>query len=259
MNLLKTASFMNKGIGAVLLAMLAFGTAAAQDSTVTTVTKGQPSSEIQLTNAEIVYVEGNDLVLKLEDGKIEHVVVPDSDKFNIEGNERSVHELVPGTKLTQSITTTTTPHYVNSVRTIEGMVWFVNAPTSVILAFPDNTHKMYNVPSHAKFNIDGEEKNVFDLKKGMKIKATVITDEEQTVVEQTKMAYGQAPHMATPPEVGSLLFLVPSEPNVTIASAEEPAETLPETASPLPLIALLGILAIGMFVLLGAARRVYAL
>ena len=70
---------------------------------------------------------------------------------------------------------------------------------------------------------------------------------------------GRARQIATPPEVGSLLFLTPSEPNVTLASAEQPAETLPETASPLPLMALLGILAIGMSMMLGAARRVYAL
>jgi hypothetical protein len=231
----------------------------AQDSTVTTTTPGQPSSDTQVKNAEVVYVEGNDLVLKLEDGKIEHLVVPDSDKFTIDGKEVSVRELVAGTKLTQTITTTTTPHYVSSVRTIEGTVWHVNPPTSVILAFPDHTNRMYNVPNHVKFNIDGEEKTIFDLKKGMKVRATVITDEEKTVVEQTKMAYGQAPQIATPPEVGSLLFLIPSEPRVTLASAEQPAGMLPETGSSLPLIGLLGIVAIGISVAVGTARRGYAL
>ena len=36
------------------------------------------SYETQVRNAEVVYVEGNDLVLKLDTGKIEHLVVPDS-------------------------------------------------------------------------------------------------------------------------------------------------------------------------------------
>src|ERR1700751_169071 len=164
------ASFINKGAGAILLAILAFGAAAAQDSTTTTTNDGQPSVATQVTNGEVVYVEGNDLVVKLEDGKIEHFVVPDGDKFIIDGKEVSVRELVPGTKLTQTITSTTTPRYVNSVRTIEGKVFYVNAPSTVILSLPDYTNHSYKVPSHAKFIIDGEETTIFDLQKGMQEK-----------------------------------------------------------------------------------------
>jgi sortase A len=258
MNLLKKASLINKGAGAIVLAMLALGTAAAQDSTVTTITHGQPSFETKVKNAEIVYVEGNDLVLKLENGRVEHLIVPDSDKFTIDGRELSVNELVPGTKLTQTVITSTTPRYVNSVRTIEGKVWHVNAPSSLILTLPDNKNQVFNVPSHAKFTIDGKEKTVFDLKKGMKINATIVTDEEHTVVEQTKLAYGQAPQVSTPREVGVLLFLPVQHPEPTLASAEQPAEMLPETGSSLPLIGLLGTLAIGMFIAIRVARRGFA-
>lgn len=176
MNLFRITSLMKKTAEAIVLAMLALGTAAAQDSKVTTITHGQPSFETKVKNAEIVYAEGNDLVLKLENGRVEHLIVPDSDKFTIDGREVTVQELVPGTKLTQTITTTTTPHYGNSVRTIEGKVWQVNAPTSLILSLPDNKNQIFDVPSHAKFTIDGKEKTVFDLRKGMKIKATVVTD-----------------------------------------------------------------------------------
>ena len=231
MNLFRITSFMKKTAEAIVLAMLALGTAAAQDSTVTTITHGQPSFETKVKNAEIVYVEGNDLVLKLENGRVEHLIVPDSDKFTIDGREVTVQELVPGTKLTQTITTTTTPHYVNSVRTIEGKVWHVNAPTSLILSLPDNKNQIFDVPSHAKFTIDSKEKTVFDLRKGMKIKATVVTDEEYTVVEQTKLAYGQAQPISMPREVGMLLFLPAQHPEPTLASAEQPARTLPETGS----------------------------
>ena len=254
MNLFRKASLMNKGVGALVLAMLTLATAGAQDSTVTTITHGQPSFETTVKNAEIVYVEGNDLVLKLENGRVEHLVVPDNDKFTIDGREISVYELVPGTKLTQTITTTTTPRYVNSVRTIEGKVWHVNAPKSLILTLPENKNQVFDVPSHAKFTIDGKEKTVFDLKKGMKIKATVVTDEEHTVVEQSKFAFGQAPSQ-TPREVGVLLFLAPMQPQVTLASAEQPAEMLPETGSSLPLVGLMGALAIAMSLGLGVARR----
>jgi|GEM_PF-154737 sortase A len=249
----KKAHLLNKGAGALVLAMLTLGTAWAQDSTVTTIQHGPSSFDTEVKNAEIVYVEGNDLVLKLENGGVEHIVVPESDKFTIDGKEVSVHELVPGTKLSQTITTTTTPRFVNSVRTIEGKVWHVNAPKSVILTLPDNTNQVFNVPNHASFNIDGKNKTVFDLKKGMKIKATVVTDDEHTVLERNKFAFGKAPAPATPREVGVLLFLAP-KPEVTLASAEQPSE-LPETGSPLPLLGLMGTLAIATSLGLRSFRR----
>jgi sortase A len=255
MKLFKQANFVAKGAGAIVLGLLALGTAAAQDSTVTTTAQGQPSFDTQVKNAEVVYVEGNDLVLKLENGRVEHLIVPDSDKFTIDGEQVSVKELVPGTKLTQTITTTTTPRYVNKVRTIEGKVWHVNAPNSVILAMPDNQNQLFNIPSHAKFTIDGQEKTAFDLRKGMKIKATVVSDEEHTIVESNKVASGQAPRIvATPREIGILLFSVP-QPPVMLADAGKPAETLPETGSSLPFIGLLGTLAVAASVGLGAVRR----
>ncbi len=257
MKLFKKANLFGKGVGALVLVMAALGSAPAQDSTVTAIAHGQPSFDTQVKNAEIVYVEGNDLVLKLENGRVEHLVVPDSDRFIIDGQEVSVHQLVPGTKLTQTITTTTTPRYVNSVRTIEGKVWHVAAPKSVILTLPDNQNQVFNVPNDAKFTIDGKEKTVFDLRKGMKIKATIITDQEHTIVENKKVAFGQAPQIALPHTTGVLLFLTPSQPQVTLASAEQPADTLPETGSSLPLIGLLGTLALAMSVALGISRGRY--
>jgi len=255
MNLFKKTSLLGTAAGAIVLALVAFGTAIAQDSTVTTIQHGPSSFDTQVKNAEVVYVEGNDLVLKLENGRVEHLVVPDSDRFTIDGKEVSVRELVPGTKLTQTITTTTTPRYVNTVRTIEGKVWHVNAPKSVILNLPDNTNQIFEVPDHAKFNIEGREKTVFDLKKGMKIKATIVTDDEHTVIEQSKFAFGKAPAPATPREVGVLLFVPRAQ---QLASAEPPADMLPETGSSLPLIGLLGTLAIATSLSLYVARRSYA-
>ncbi len=123
-------------------------------------------------------------------------------------------------------------------------MWHVNAPKSVILSLPDNTNQVFNVPAHAKFTIEGREKTVFDLKKGMKIKATAIADDEHTVIERSKFAFGKAPTPETPREGGVLLFLAPSQPQAILASAEQPADLLPETGSSLPLMGLLGALAI---------------
>ena len=61
--------------------------------------------------------EGNDLVLRVENGRLEHLVVPHSDIFDIDGKGLTVHDLKPGTKPTQTITTSTTPRFVTTVRT----------------------------------------------------------------------------------------------------------------------------------------------
>lgn len=232
----------------------------AQDITTTSIRHGEPNYESRVRNAEIVYVEGNDLVLKLEDGKVEHLVVPANEQFTIDGKALTVSELKAGTKLTQTITTTTTPRYVNTVRTLKGKVWHVNAPGSVIVSLPDGTNHLYKVPSHAKFTVDGKSKTVFDLRKGMMFEATIVTDSEETVVAQNKTTEGQAPAPPTPRLAGVLLIQsAPSMPeqvasNVTAEHVDGPA-ALPNTASPLPLVGLLGLLSIGSSLGLGAVRR----
>src|SRR5690348_16592230 len=104
----------------------------AQDATVTTVEHGPSSYETKVRNAEVTYVEGNNLILRDSNGRLEHLVVPDTDRFHVDGRTVSVYELKPGTKLTETIVTTTTPRYVNSVRTIEGTVWHVQPPSTLV-------------------------------------------------------------------------------------------------------------------------------
>ena len=163
----KVRMFSLKATSVFMFAMVAIG-AWGQDTTTTTIQHGQASYDTQVKNAEVIYVEGNDLVLKMENGKIEHLVVPDSDKFTIDGKEVSVNELVPGTKLTQTITTTTTPRYVNSIRVLKGKVWHVSPPRSLILTLPNHTNQAYTVPDHAKFTLAGRRgpSTVFDVRRG---------------------------------------------------------------------------------------------
>jgi hypothetical protein len=93
----------------------------------------------------------------------------------------------------------------------------------------------------------------------MTITATIITDEEHTVMEQTKSIVGEAPAPAIPHELGVLMVFQPRpgvEAPVVMANADEAvASTLPETGSLLPLAGLLGVLGLAMSFGLGAARR----
>lgn len=232
--------------GVAVVCLLLVGTALAQVSTQTTTQTGQATEQSQVRKGEVVYVSGNDLVVKLEDGQVKHFTVPPDAKFDVDGKELTVDQLTPGTKLTQTITTTTTPKTVTTVHTITGKVWYVAPPKVVILAFPDGTHHKYNVPEGTKFDVNGKQTDVFALKKGMDVSATVVSETAAQHVNVARNVTGEAPPPAapeTPPMVGVLLVEVPAP-----APAEQPQQTasakLPQTASTLPLIGLLGLLAI---------------
>jgi hypothetical protein len=228
-----------------------------QDVSTSTVQHGPSSFETNVRNAEVVYVEGNDLVLKVENGRLEHLVIPETDKFHIDGREASVYDLKPGMKLTETITTTTTPRYVKTIRTIEGKVRHVTPPHSVIVTLPDHEHMIYKVPSHATFTINDKPQTVFELRKGMKFKATIVKDEPETVIESAKHVVAQAtPAPVIPQEVGTLLIeeAKPEAP-VTIVRADL-TEGLPETGSWLPLIGFVGAFATAASLGLRVCRRV---
>jgi hypothetical protein len=231
----------------------------AQDTTTTSVRHGETSYDTQVRNAEVVYVEGNDLVLKLEGGNVEHLLVPESDRFTVNGSEVSVHELTPGTKLTQTITTTTSPRYVTSIRTLQGKVWHVSPHASkVILTLPEGKNQSYTIPSHAKITVDGRKKTVFDLRKGMNLQATIVTDDQHTVMERSKTVVAELPAPpATPREMGVMLILEPTSQAAPtlLASNEEPATTLPKTGTFLPLAGLLGTLGVAISFGMGVVRK----
>ena len=225
----------------------------AQDTTRTQTTTGAGSKNFKVERGEVVYVAGNDLVVRMESGEIRSVTVPDSARATVDGRELSVHDLKPGMKLQRTIVTTATPRTVTTVRTIQGKVWQISAPNTVILTLPDNTNKQYRIPKDQKFTIDGQELTAFDLRKGMNVSATVLTAVPETVVaEQRKVTGSAPPPPPTPPVQGALLIETPAPapaPAPAQVAAAEPAPAkLPKTASALPLVGLLGLLCSGLSV-----------
>jgi hypothetical protein len=221
----------------------------AQVKSETTTTHGTPTKEVTVEHAEVLLVEGNDLILKMEDGTIRHIPnVPESDKIDVGGKMLGIHDLKPGMKLERTITVTTTPKVVTTVQTVSGKVFHVTPPNSVILTLDDGTNQKFSIPSGQKFNINGKETDAFGLKKGMKISATKIVEEPITVAEHEQKLTGKMPAPAQSPaaDVPILVVLVmhPAPPSTEAASAAAPA-ALPKTASNLPLIGLLGLFCLG--------------
>lgn len=257
--LTKSRLFALQAMGAMTLT-LAPAIAAAQNTTTSSVRHGEPSYETTVKNAEVVYVAGNDLVLKLDNGKVEHMIVPANEKFTVDGREGTVRDLKTGSRLTQTITTTSTPRYVQTVQVIKGKVWHVNPPSSVIVSLPGGQNHHFRVPAHAKFSVNGQPKTVFDLRKGMAFEATIVSDSPETVVALNKTNHALIPAPPTPPLLGVLLLDLPSRgtPELMASVSAEHVNSqamLPTTASTVPLFGLLGLAGIGSSFGLWLRRR----
>jgi hypothetical protein len=245
---MKGKSISIKLLAVAILALFAV-VAIAQDTTQTQVTADQSSHSAKVARGEVVYVSGNEVVVRMESGEIRNLTVPDGATATVDGKTITVKDLRPGMKLQKTITTTTTPETVTTIRTIQGKVWQVIAPKTVILTLPDGTNKKYNVPKDQVFKIDGQDKTVFELQKGMNVTATVLTRVPRTAIAQEQAVTGKMPVPPATPEIQGALLIEDAAPaKVEVAQNET---KLPKTASNLPLIGLLGI----GFLLVGVGFR----
>jgi LPXTG-motif cell wall-anchored protein len=244
------------GAGAICLAFAA--RTSAQVQTTTSATHGKATKEVQVEHGEVLVVEGNDLIVKMEDGSIRHFPnIPESDRITVDGKSLGIHDLKPGMKLQRTITTTTTPKTVTTVQSVTGKVFHVSPPNSVILTLDDGTNQSFKIPKGQKFNINGNETDAFGLKKGMKISATKIVEEPMTVVEHQREVTGKMPPPPPPPpaDVPILVVMVmPAPAPVAETPSAGPAQ-LPKTGSELPLIGLLGLVCLSGSLALKLARR----
>jgi hypothetical protein len=236
-------------VGAVFIALAAGMSAQVQTSTSTAA--GTSSKEVTVTNAEVVYVSGNDLVVKMEDGTLRHFNnVPDSARISVDGQQLGIHDLKPGMKLQKTVTVTKTPTVVTTTKSVTGKVWQVQPPNWVILTLDDNTNQKFNIPKDQKFNVDGQTVDAWGLKKGMRIAATKVVEEPVDVYNHEQQVTGSMPPPPpAPPADQPILVAVATPPPAPAAAA--PAE-LPKTGSILPLIGLLG----GLFLLSSLGLKV---
>jgi hypothetical protein len=237
---------MKQRIPVLILGLLVILTAtvlSAQQTSTQEKIPGQASTHVMVRSGTVVAVDGNNLIVKMQDGEIKHFTVPEDSKFTVDGKEVGISELKPGTHLTQSVTTTRTPTVVKTTTTIKGKVFSVNAPTSVILTLADGTNKRYYIPEGQKINVGGEELDAFALKPGMKINATVTQEVPEEDVEVSRGAVSGVAPEPTPAEQPAVTAQnTQPEPTPEASQPAAPAkkEALPQTASPLPLLGLLG-------------------
>jgi len=244
----------------------------AQVQTTTHVQSGESMEVVQVDRGEVLAVEGNDLIVKMENGSVRHFEnIPESAKATVNGRQLGVHELKPGMKLERTITTTTTPQLVTTIETVKGKVWYIAAPTTVILTLENGTNQSFKIPKDQKFNVNGEMVDAFGLKKGMLVTATKIVEVPVSVVAQGRSVSGAMPPPPVVPQTqmastpGTLqapaadtpLLVAEGAPTAAPSEATDmpapPSTTNPLARGYLPLISL-GLLLIIIFAVARSVR-----
>jgi len=221
-----------------LLLVTTAGTVWAQEGVIT-----------KVRNAEVLYVNGNEVVFN-EGGEVKHVTVADDFRLVVDGKEISVDQLRPGTKLTQTITTVTQPENVEVTKIQRATVWHVDG-NDVVLTHENGERQAYHVPDWFQFERGGQMVTARQLRKGDVVTKTVVSTERRLVSQTTEGAVAGA--STAPPRQAVAPAAVPApapKPAARPATTTRPAPAqvaqaapaaLPTTASPLPLIGILGV------------------
>ena len=197
----------------------------------------------RVENAEVVYVEGNDVVLKFTNGEVRQFEIPDSSKFTVGSMDVTVHELKPGMMLTAVIGTPNAPRWVDTVEVTEvGAVW-KTVGSDLIIKTPEGQNRMYRVPSGSKIIIDGKEKSLDQLREGDRITATVVRTRVPSESSKAAPMVRKAP--PTPVRVGALL----------IDDSANPVEPSEKWGTPAIIILIVVLLVVATVVLLAFRRK----
>ena len=230
----------------IALAMTAFVSSPA--------TAQQQTTNTETRNFEIVSVDGNKVVVKGQKGAQEITVPPDF-QLTVDGKPVSVAELKPGMKGAARITTTTTVTPVTVTEVKNGEVMKVTGNSIIVRG--EKGIQMFSEGDVAKRGIkimrDGQPIQFSSLHEGDKLTATIVTSAPPKVMTQRQVeaSLASVPPAAAPAGPAAAASATTPAPagTATTGAGAAPARRLPKTASPLPMLGLLG----AGLVILGAA------
>jgi hypothetical protein len=214
----------------------------------------------QVRQFEIVSVDGNKVVVKGNEG-FREITVADDFRLSVDGQSVGVRDLKPGMKGSATITTTTTSTPVVVTQVKDGVV-MQKSGNSIIVRSADGI-KMFSEGDAAKRGVrimrDGQPLAFTDLNVGDNLTAVIVTTHPPKVMTQRQVdaSLASAPAAAAAPGMPAASTptrMAAATPTSAPAAPEAPRQ-LPKTASPLPLIALLGAGSTLLGLSLAALRR----
>ncbi len=151
----------------------------------------QMELDTEVKRGTVLYAKGNSVMVREPSGDMLYTV-PEDFRVHVDGREVPVAQLKPGTELIATITTVTRPRTVQTTQVIRGTVWQVSGNT-IMVTLESGERRQSVVPGGFKFNVNGEEKGVSELTRGMKLSATIIQTKQEMVTESTTAVSGLPP------------------------------------------------------------------
>ena len=185
------------------LVLLAAPAILAQQTTTTSSTPRGVQKDVTIDSAQVVYVSGDDVVLRNSDGSLRFLGLAPDEKISVNGTPTAARDLRPGTQITQVHVKSVQTSTIDNVTQIDGTVQRVIPPNTVILRLGDGTLNTYTVPPHATISVDGKDLRTADLRQGMRVSATAVqTHTQHSQTHQTNTSGS----VSTPPQSGVLLI-----------------------------------------------------
>lgn len=234
----------------VIFVVLAVALCVAGAAVAQTVVKSEVKSGLVIGKTD------HSVIVKGEDGVVKEYQVPAGRTAMVDGKEVGLADLKIGTTLNVTFNTVEKPVEVKTTTIKDGEVVKVSG-ANLTTKEKDGFHN-YVVPKGFKFMVDGKETGIENLGPGMKLNATIVHTSTKMVTEtQRGKAAGVAPAEPAPAPVAAAPAPAPAP--VAEAAPAAPAapakKKLPKTASPMPLVALLGGLSVAAGAGLRAIRR----
>jgi hypothetical protein len=224
------------------------------------VTQAQTATTSETKKFQVISVEGNQLVVRLPEGTRE-LTVPDDFRFNVDGRMLAVQELKPGMAGTATITTRTTVVPVTVTEVKNGTV--MQASGSSIIVRTDNGIKMFTQSDVDKRGVkimrDGQPATIADFHTNDRLTATIVTTMPPKVMtdKEVQATLARSSGSAATPAAAatSPAPLSAAASRNAAASPGTAPRTLPKTASPLPLLGLIGLASLAAAMGLTVRRR----
>jgi hypothetical protein len=173
----------------------------AQETTTTTVKPKLAVGILTIDSAQVVYVSGDDAVLKMSDGSLRLFELGPGTPLIIDGKPASASDLKPRMTLSHAKLHTRLQADVTTVTQISGTV-LAKSGRNLTLRLDDGTAKIIQIPYHATFNVNGQETTFENITKGMKISTTAVKTEGVTAHSNKVAMVAQ-----TPQQTGTLVII----------------------------------------------------